>query len=234
MSRIYTIDGTEFPSVTTILEILDKSDALIPWAVRCAVEYVRENMSDESDLESVLQKAVFEWRSVKDKAADIGTQIHDAIEQWIKYGTKLTSHPSPNVMQGFAAFLQWEKEHSVKWLHSESKIVNHDRGYAGTLDAICEYEGRKMVIDFKSSKGFYDTFGMQIAAYKFAAEAMGHPTDGCGILRLDKTTGLPEFKDYTKRYPQDLAAFLSLLGFYYTYKKRRLQNNQFAVMAHTK
>jgi len=51
--------------------------------------------------------------------------------------------------------------------------------------------------------------------------------DGVAILRLDKTTGLPEFKDMSKNYDTKLRAFLQLVKFYYFDKKRRLKNNAF-------
>jgi|GEM_PF-5374228 len=46
-----------------------------------------------------------------------------------------------------------------------------------------------------------------------------------GILRLDKDTGLPEWKDYSDKYETKLISFLSLLDYYYKDKKRRLKNN---------
>jgi hypothetical protein len=68
---------------------------------------------------------------------------------------------------------------------------------------------------------------MQIAAYRKAAEEMGHKVEGTGILRLDKVTGDPEWKDYSKDYDRDVTAFLKLLDFYYHAKTRRLRNNKF-------
>lgn len=234
MSRAYTIDGTDFPSVTTVLDCLGKGDALMHWAVGLATMYIRQNRGLGLSLDELLDNAAKNWMQAKNEAADIGTEIHDLIERYIKEGRDAVGTYRPEVTHGFLAFLEWEKIHGVKWIKSEMQIVSHVHGYAGTLDAICIYEGRPYVIDFKSSKGFYDTFGMQIAAYRKAAEEMGHTIEGTGILRLDKTTGQPEWKDYSKDYERDITAFLKLIDFYYHHKQRRLKNNRFVIKSKPK
>ncbi len=231
MSRSYDVSGTHYPSVTTILDILGKGDALIHWGVKCAMEYIRAHRKDHADLESLLAAAAANWKEAKEGAADIGSEIHGAIESYIKTGTTLT-HSRQEVMNGFNAFLAWEKEHGIKWLHSELTVVSSVHGFAGTLDAICVFERKPYVIDFKSSNGFYDTFPMQIAAYRLAAVEMGHAIEGCGILRLDKQTGLPEWRDYSHTYEQKCKAFLKLTEYYYLAAKRRLPNNNHAIRAH--
>jgi hypothetical protein len=227
MSRAYTIDGMEFPSVTTVLDCLGKGDALMHWAVGQAMIYIRQNRGLGLGLEELLEKASKNWMTVKEEAAGIGSEIHDLIEKYIQHGKDAVGQYRPEVTHGFLAFLEWERAHGVKWIKSEFQIVSRVHGYAGTLDAICIYEDRPYVIDFKSSRGFYDTFGMQIAAYRHAAEEMGHDVQGVGILRLDKVTGDPEWKDYSATYDRDITAFLKLLDFYYHAKTRRLRNNKF-------
>lgn len=233
MSRAYNIDGTEFPSVTTVLDCLGKGDALMHWAVGQAMVYIRQNRGLGLSLDELLEKASKNWMTIKEEAAGIGSEIHDLIEKYIKHGRDAVGTYRPEVTHGFLAFLEWEKAHGVKWIQSEMQIVSRVHGYAGTLDAICMYEDRPYVIDFKSSKGFYDTFGMQIAAYRKAAEEMGHTVEGTGILRLDKLTGEPEWKDYSANYERDIASFLKLLDYWYNAKNRRLRNNKFTLKAKT-
>lgn len=226
MSRAYGIEGIEYPSVTTILGVLSKGDALLGWAAKCAVQYVRENHA-ASGLENALKFAEFKWKEARDEAADIGSEIHDLIHKYIKFGKDAAGVLRPEVENGFLAFLDWEKEHKVKWISTELQVVSRVHGFAGTLDAICLFDGMKYLIDFKSSKGFYDGFDMQLAAYRIAAAELGHQTEGCGILRLDKTTGAPEWKDFTDKQDQAGAAFVSLVKFYYLQKNRMLKNNPF-------
>ncbi|GAH23405.1 unnamed protein product, partial [marine sediment metagenome] len=72
--------------------------------------------------------------------------------------------------------------------------------------------GKKYVIDFKSSKKFYDEMPLQVSAYRraycYECRLAEHP-EGMGVLRLDKETGIPEWKDYSKVYTKKLTAFIA-------------------------
>ena len=241
MGRSYKIGDSSYPSVTTVLGILDKSAALMPWAVNMALQYVKENA--DGDLETVLEQAKKEWRKVSQDAMDIGSAVHDAIECYIKHGvdkTKEEIYSKPDMSDdqkkaidnAFLAFLEWSDDNGCEWIESEATVIDTENCYAGTLDGVVhftkgEFAGRTMVIDFKSSKGFYDGYGKQVAAYRLAYECKEGcvQVDGCGVLRLDKATGEPEFKDYSKDYERKVKAFLLLLDFYYADRKRRLKNN---------
>lgn len=225
--RSYTIDSIEVPSVTTVLGCLDKSESLIPWAVRQCTKFIRENKGDRETyptLDKLLASAENNWRNVRDEAADTGTRVHGIIERHIKKtGIPPVGEPVPEL--AYNAFKQWEELHGVHWVKSELQIFHPSEFYAGTLDAITLFEGKNYVIDFKTSNGFYDTYGMQIAAYASAARMAGIEVEGCGILRLDKTTGLPEWRDFSHRMDRDYQAFLHLLDFWYSTAERRLKNN---------
>jgi len=235
LSRSYGIDGVEYPSVTTILSVLNKGDALLGWAVKCATNHVRLGLKNgNADMETLLLSAETEWKFVRDEAGDIGTEIHTLIHRYIQFGKDATGALRPEVENGFLAFLDWEKAHRVQWMQTEMPIVSRAHGFAGTLDAICLFDGKKYLIDFKSSKAFYDGFEMQLAAYRVGAAELGIQTEGCGILRLDKETGLPEWKDYTSKQDQAEKAFLALVRFYYLQKNRMLKNNPFVLKAKPK
>lgn len=222
MGRSYTVDDIQMPSVTTVLGVVDKSEALLPWAVRQCTKFIREHKGNREQyptLDALLNSAENNWRTVRDTAADTGTQAHNEIEEYIKHGV------IPGDTPAFTAFKSWEEQHGVIWKRSELTVHHAGEFYAGTLDAVCLFEGKPYVIDFKTSGGFYDTFGMQIAAYGEAAKTLGHEIEGGGILRLDKNTGLPEWRDYSHRMSRDYAAFQHLLDFWYSTAERKLKNN---------
>jgi hypothetical protein len=229
-SRSYLINGSEWPSVTTVLSMLDKGEALMQWAVNCAINYIRQNAVDE-DWEVVLRLATNNWREAREEAADIGSEIHALIKTYIRHGRDAVGSYRIEVEHGFLAFLEWEKVNQITWLESEKEVFDPAHGYAGTLDAKClfgagPFAGRVFVIDFKSSKGFYDGYGEQVSAYRHADSLNAKiAADGCGILRLDKTTGDPEFKDFSDVYDQKLAFFFKLVEAYYLQKNRKLKNN---------
>lgn len=228
--RSYNINNVEWPSVTTVLGLLDKGDALLQWGVNCALAYVREHAVAE-DFETVLLMAKTHWREARDEAADIGKEIHELIKVYIRHGRDAVGVYRPEVENGFLAFLQWELDNGIEWLEAEKQVFDGIHGYAGTLDAKCRFTkgafvGRVFVIDFKSSKGIYDGYAEQVAAYRHADSlATSVPADGCGILRLDKETGIPEFKDTSGAYEEKLAFFLKLLECFYMQKNRRLAGN---------
>src|SRR5216684_2951106 len=85
--RTYSWDGESFFSVTTILGALSKP-ALPRWAANSVAEYVLSDwpfllsmMNDDrkEDVLAILKAAP--WR-VKEKAANLGTMVHEAVEAY--------------------------------------------------------------------------------------------------------------------------------------------------------
>lgn len=235
----YIYNGVELVSVTTVLGMLDKSEALLPWAAKQTIDCIRKMVVEdpEADFESILQYAKGNWREVRDEAADIGSEIHDLIKAYIRHGRDAMGDYRKEVENGFLAFLEWEKLNGVEWLEAEKKVFDLERGCAGTMDTKArfhagQYKGRVFIIDWKSSKAFYDGMGEQVAKYRHMDSLSTKiPADGCGVLRLDKETGMPEFKDFSDAYEQKLAFFHKLLEAYYLQKDRRLKNNPFTLSA---
>jgi len=237
----YKINEVEYPSVTTVIGILGKGDALLQSSVNCATNYIKDNIfrlqpdvehkREAISIEELLIEAKTEWKNIKDEAMNIGTEVHKMIENHIKSIINKTDMPKyegeyrKEVENGYLAFLEWEKENITKWIASEKTVICKEFGYAGTLDAIAELKDGVYYIDFKSSKGFYDGYDKQISAYKYADGE--YPDAGIGVLRLDKETGIPEWKDYSKKYDKAINSFHKLVDFYYSDKKRRLKNNPF-------
>ncbi|MCL2793600.1 MAG: hypothetical protein FWD87_10990 [Spirochaetaceae bacterium] len=232
----YEKNGIEYPSVTTILGILDKSAALKQWAANCACEHIRNNLEviknpqGAHDIDQLLKEAATAFNRTSEKALDIGSQVHNAIERYIKEKRDLSGELPEGVQNGFLAFLEWESKNHVVWEKSEIEIVSTKYGYAGTADAIAVINGHRYLIDFKTSKAIYDEYRMQLAAYllgwndEYAGDVK---IDNAAVLRLDKETGEPEFRDLSKDIGDRSRAFLKLLDYYYFEKKRKLKNNPF-------
>jgi hypothetical protein len=244
MSRSYDTDGIAWPSVTSILGELGKGDALTQWAANCAAEYIEtkfnaliqaETVSLVDSLPEIFKAARTEFRNVGKEAMDIGSEVHHMIERHTKTRTgaevPIFAPARPEVDNAFNAFRDWEAENISRWIAGEHTVICAEHGYAGTLDAVAEFKnGRIYVLDFKSSKGFYDEYALQIAAYRYAHDPKGEKgVNGMGILRLDKESGLPEFKNYTAEYEHKLEAFIHLCRYYYTVKDRRLKANPFTL-----
>lgn len=245
---MYTFNGSQYPSVSTICGQLDKSSALIPWALNCYEAKMVELIESGTKPEDAIILAKKQYKEVSGEAKDIGSQVHDAIEQYVKHGQDLSGKLKDEVQNGFLAFLDWENENVSQWVESETKTVNEHIGYGGTLDIIYEDKNGNIVLgDFKVSKGIYDTNWLQLAAYKHSREMLfgeyeifferGETAtfryslpeifiDKCAIVRLDKVSGKFQHKERdSKKSKNDLKAFESMCSFYYHQKKRRLKNN---------
>lgn len=219
MGRFYKHEGKELPSVTTVCSALDKSTPLMHWSVNCACDFILDRMKDpelvanKEDMYPIIEKARKEFKNVSSKAMDIGSVVHKVIENYLKTGHEPKA-PSVEVMNAFDAFLEWKEEYHVEPIKTE-QTVYHER-YAGTLDLYCimtiDVADLKYIVDFKAAKGIYEDHRFQVAAYRNAFDGK---VDGCGILRLDKVTGMPQWKDTSATYEQDLKVFMALLKLWY-------------------
>lgn len=214
--RYYKHNGEKDPSVTTILSLLNK-EALVPWAANTTADLIAERVQELPTLStdailSICESAKKEFRKVSRKAMDIGTTVHLFVEQYIKTGKEPIT-PSTEVLSSFLAFLEWESAHDVKYLDTERTV--YGQGYAGTLDILCNLDGKIYVVDLKTSTGIYPDMALQLAAYRAAVDG---EVEGHGVLRLDKVTGLPEWKDFSATYKKDLQAFLLLRDFWHLYR----------------
>lgn len=193
--------------VTNVLNVLAKP-ALVPWAVKLAVDHLEGKKSPTPD---DYKKARVLWTEERDKSADSGRAVHDWIERYIKTGESKLPNDS-NLLNGIMAFLKWAKEHSVEFIHSERTVYSLEHQYVGTLDAVASIDGKICVVDFKTGSSIYLSHALQTAAYREAVEEenqaqMNGPNT---IIRLDKKTGEFHVAQFPKQ-EKDLEAFLSLL-----------------------
>lgn len=221
MSRYYDKEGRKFPSVTTVIsDCTNSSGALVQWSANQTVEWIRQNCKKEEPIgtttlplhfkvyEDDLDKARFEFRKVSQKALNIGSEVHNAIEKHLQgLDYALTTKKAK---KAFQAFLDWENEVNLKPIKLEHTVFGNK--WAGTLDFEGYYKGKKYVIDWKTSKAFYKEMDYQAAAYRGASSK---DVEGCGILRLDKEFGFPTFKDTSKSYVQDLKVFNCMVELFF-------------------
>ena len=177
-THTYKLDGVEIPSVTTIMKPLSQS----------------------------LYKTVDE--AVLNKAAERGTIIHNAIENFIKFGFSDCPH---EYITYFHAFLQWCKDYSVEIIQSEFKTYHKLMKYAGTIDLICKIGGEKFIVDYKTSASVNRMLtGVQTEAYAKAFESHGMKIDKKAILHLTKY-GKYDFIEYNHNDYESWNVFVALM-----------------------
>jgi hypothetical protein len=174
----------QFVSVTTIIGALDKP-ALLYWASeQTAIAAVTVANSLPARIEEEGAEAVVKWlrdarfRRPKDQksAADLGTDVHAACEEYALSGIRPECDPDVvPFLDQFDGFLQkWQPVYEAV----ETTVYSETYGYAGTLDAIMVIDGQRVLTDYKTSKKSRDSqgkestpypeVGLQLAAYRFA------------------------------------------------------------------
>ena len=153
---------------------------------------------------------------------DIGSEVHSLLELYILGKGFSLEDQSDEVIKAYEAFRLWEKTVNLQVSKPEQIVWSKKHRFAGTLDVVGYLNGKLFVIDFKTSKGFYDEYLLQIAAYKEAYQEMtGEKVEGVGILRLDKFTGVPEWKEYNLAETNKAWAMFQCLCQYWHIKKEK-------------
>lgn len=189
VARIYKDKaGKRLPSVTTVISRFKESGGLIHWAWNLGIEGK-------------------DYRQERDAAATAGTIAHQMVEARLR-----DEEYTPPVIDadtlgkangGFEAYLTWERMTKVSIVHSEVSLVSDMHRYGGTLDAIGEFEGKRVLIDWKTSNSVYQDYLIQLAAYKALWEENypDHPIDGgFHLCRFGKEHG-----DFAHHYYPDLS-----------------------------
>lgn len=195
----YYIDDREVPTVTQITGIINKP-ALIYWAANCAGDYVATQLQpgkplDEVEIEELAEGARKAHRKSGKRATTIGTIVHQFAEDYIQADINDTYKPelphNEKAKKSAKSFLDWYSEFCTK-PHETERICYHPyENYAGTYDLMAEIEDNLTVIDFKTSKGIYDEYWLQVVAYLKAEQSRAVLDQGCqpiqaGIIRFPK------------------------------------------------
>ena len=200
-ARFYTIAGRQWPSVTTVLDIIAKP-ALGPWYAkeerRCFEAAMLEVLTKPGarDPEYVLA-AVAEAVSgvkaadrAKQQAATIGTAVHAGIEWELRTRLGEDAGPAPCLPDAAAwaveSWKDWARTVALDPLAIERAIYCDLCGYAGTLDLYARVGGVLTVLDWKSGKAIYPEAFLQNVAYRHAAARQGLPSAQGLIVRLPK------------------------------------------------
>src|ERR1700689_271981 len=215
------------PSVTTILNVLNKP-ALVEWGVKCACNYVEDNLKllvagNSFSVEQIF-KIVEQARTAHDRtrqeAADIGTEAHDWLRDYWRAIIRKTDIPAfpedPKVRNCTTAVQDWVSQHKVVPLAVESPHYSRQYKICGRSDFIGFVDNELSVLDYKSPKFIYPEIALQMSGYAqmYYEEGTELPETRWG-LRMDKLTG--EFED--RRYPpetfkDDWDTFLAVFKIY--------------------
>jgi hypothetical protein len=147
--------------VTSTCHIIDKSNALIPWACKKMAEKIMASIPrlepvlgipccvtmTTPEFEALINDAKTAHKEHLEAAGEVGNLAHNWIEGYIKLvldGTPDATHlylsrfPSDERAKNCCiAALDWMQQHNVEWVSTERKIYSRSHGYAGTMDGLC-------------------------------------------------------------------------------------------------
>lgn len=156
--RVYVDDeGNKYPSITTVLSILNK-EAILAWRKRVGEE---------------------EANKISTRAATRGTKVHDMIERYV-----LNEDPGEPDLISISNFKEVKPiidENLSKVYATEKRMFSKHLGVAGTVDCVGVWNGKDSIIDWKTSakwkkKEWISNYFMQCSAYAIMwEERTGRP-----------------------------------------------------------
>lgn len=216
--RYYPWKADKYVSVTTIIGDGIPKPGLNHWFIKNVATLAAANRYELSVMD---EKKAYDWL-MKSRLADsggaanLGSNLH-SIFQDLSLGLPMPE-VSTEAFGYVTSFVDFMNDHQPKFIETESAVFSH-HGYAGTLDFICEIDGKVVIGDYKTGKSVWPEAALQIAAYRYAdfigrADGREDPLPSCdrsvvlhirpeGYKIVDVDTG-----------PQVFDTFLSALDVY--------------------
>jgi hypothetical protein len=203
----YSVNGTDVPSVTTILKASWPAPALTYWAANQAATYATTRWAELTELDVIgryekIRKAP--W-SERDRSAVRGTTIHRFGEQ-LAHGEAVEVPPALEpVVQGYA---DWLDRFGVEVVAAERAVAylppdNLRLPYAGTFDLIADLnDGNRWLLDIKTGSGVYPEHVLQLAAYRHATHYQPEPKGELQpMLEIDRVGVIHVLPDEVRLIP---------------------------------
>lgn len=180
-TRYYNSEGKQIPGVTTILSVLNKP-ALVKWANNLGLQGIDSN-------------------KYRDKTANIGTIAHLMILEHLNNVkqdySEFSSDDIDKAENSLISFFEWEKNNQLEPILVEKSLVSETYQYGGTIDCYGILNGKKTLLDFKTSSAIYPEMMHQTAGgYLQLLRENNFEVEQIRILRIgrDETEGFEDHK----------------------------------------
>ena len=191
--RFYNIDGTNYPSVTTVLGIR-KTEQLKEWRQKIGEDVAKWEMG---------------------RAARRGKSFHTLVEQYIKGETPSIRDVLPlGLFKLLKPYIdQIDNIHLLEAIMYSKKLT-----IAGQVDCVAEYNGKLSVIDFKTAnkerqEDWIENYFLQTTAYAHMyEETFGTPIEQNVILIASEDGSVQTFIKSKADYEEELGK--SIQNFY--------------------
>ena len=167
--RFYKRNGKYYPSVTSILQYMPKGKFFETWL---------KDVGHNADI-------------IAGKAAEEGTQTHNAIENYLA-GEEISwldengnAKYSLEVWKMILKFEEFWTKFKPTLISSEQHLFSDEYEYAGTSDLVVELNGKLWLLDIKTSNSLHTSYDLQLSAYSKAWNEFNEKKiDNIGIIWL--------------------------------------------------
>jgi len=181
----YLIKGKKYARVTRINSVIDKPE-LRNWYAKTGAAKAKE---------------------VLKKRAGFGSTVHKLIEVSLSGEVISKDNYDEFLMESIDLFNKWKAKHELLPEAMEQHLWSEKYQYAGTCDCICKLDGKLMILDWKTSRGIYDEYWLQMSAYVQAFyELTGLKVDSVGILQIRDG----EYQFITKTYDEIMSKYFNV------------------------
>lgn len=150
-SRFYQhANGNFYPSVTTILDAYPKSASFYEWL---------KKVGEDAD-------------EIRDEAGRKGSSVHQLCEDYDNEleCSILNEFGDAQYKQiewaMFERYVEFRTRFNYNLVVNEVHYISPELGFAGTLDRVFELEGKRFLVDIKTSNALHNHYWLQMAAYK--------------------------------------------------------------------
>ncbi len=165
-----TPEGVNLPSITTVLSILSR-DSIAKWRKRVGEEVANQ---------------------ISTRASGRGTRVHEIIEKYIDNDPNFKDGYTPDIIQSFLAVQNILDDRIGDVYAQEAPLYSNHLGVAGRVDCVADFDGKRSIIDFKTSMkpkklDWIKNYFMQESAYAIMwEERTGQPiTQLVTIISVD-------------------------------------------------
>ena len=190
----YYWNDNEIVSATNITKLLTPANVIGLWSAKmCAEKFkalVKAGRSyDEIQLIELYDKIKKAPNEFMVSAGNVGTLIHDAIEEYIHKGIVPEMH-NPQMIKSFGKFKEWfDAQEDIEIVATEFRVLSRVHKFCGTVDALFKNKktGKYIIYDWKTSSGIRDSMYVQIYLYKIGiCEMFGYEIEEGVIVNATK------------------------------------------------
>ena len=181
-SRHYNLDGSNLPSVTTILKATQSEED------KAGIAAWKERVGHK------------EAERIKNEASNRGSSMHSYIEQFLLGKFNLDLLDEENKSKKMAEeIIDNGLKNKLSEIWGAEATVYYPGKYGGTADCIGVYEGKETILDFKQSnkpkkEEYIEDYFLQLGAYSLAHNAVYNSRIVQGVVLLCTVDNL--FQDF--------------------------------------